>query len=698
MAGCVMFGIAVAALIVCFGQSIAADRAQERMEDSFRTAALITDELQRRIETILIPGTTYVDRRGNEVKTEDRLVEYEVLDQVMPENISQWVASLAEEYPELVETVADIGLASAYIPELTPDNYASYAPDTPLTFLNGKVSDSRSESREPSPFGVPYDYGMFEITLTKIQEPEELAVTDPETGEVTGSLGVTLILEGTIDRVLALQAGYPDCLGYTVTLYLNLPDLETAQALELELGQRYLVSGTHYYDLDWVLRNQIMADYEDREDRQVVVEAFLTENLRLYDQSILDKYESYGQTVYSVGYYVHDNEIISLDNKEYAMFRKVYLELDWADNYDVDPELYEIPNIVRLEGTAEDFLNSVEGQLWQETLEYLNITSNCFPVLAVEDVANVGDFIRGSARIVQGRAFTAGEAARGERLCVISEQVASASGLSVGDSISLRYYSVDRESPYQEFVEDGSGITNPAAYRFGRTTPFTGEAESYTIVGIYRCGGAWESVEDNLYAISPNTVFVPVNAVTCELSWADQGVFRTVVLHNDALRAFMIMADEAGYEDLFVYYDQGYNDVALSISEYRTMANRAMLVGGIIYGIILLVYLILFPAGLERDLILMDSVGAKRWERMGHVVLSSFGIVFAGTLLGCAGGALLWNRVVEELTKSAEVNLELSLDPLGFLQISVGQLLLVMVLVFLLSIWMTRPRTLAGRK
>ena len=377
---------------------------------------------------------------------------------------------------------------------------------------------------------------------------------------------------------------------------------------------------------------------------------------------------------------------------------KLALELDWVENHKVDSERYAVPNIVPIEGNAEDFLSSEEGTLWQETLGHLDVTAHCFPVLAVEDVLNVGEFLRGSTRIVSGRTFTPEESAEGERLCVISEQVAATSGVTVGDIITLRIYAVDRESPWQTFVEDGCGITNPAAYRFGRTTPFTGEAQEYTVVGIYRCGGAWASVEDNLYAISPNTVFVPKASVACKLSYADQGAFRTVVLHNDELRAFMEMADEAGYEDLFVYCDQGYNDVAQSIGEYRITAGRAMIVGSIIYGIILLLYLILFPAGLERNLILMDSMGATRPERMGHVTLSSFGILSAGTALGCILGALLWSRVVEKLTHSAEVSLELSLDPLGFVQIALGQLSLAMVLIWILSYWMTRPRTLAGRK
>lgn len=697
-AGCVMIGIAVAAQIVCFGQNIAADRAQKQMEESFRTAALLTDELQKEKVIRVDLENTYTDGWNFTVGSPEMMVEYTVRNPLMPEEISQWVASLAETHPELVETVADHGLASAYIPELMPDNYASYEPDVPMTFWNGKVSTSRSQGREPSPFGTPYDYGMFEITLTKIGQPEELVITDPETGEITEVLGATLILEGTIHRILALQPEYPDCLGYTVHLYLNLPDMKTAEQLDLELGRKYLVNGTHYYDLDWVLRHQIMDYYQQRQNREVHIESFDPENLRLYDQLILDKYINRGDPVYSVGYYMLGDELISLDNREYAMLRKVYLELDWVENHDVDPAQYQIPNIVPIDGIAEEFLSSEAGKLWQETLDDLKVTSHCFPVLAVEDVGNVGEFIRGSARIVQGRTFTPEESARGERLCIISEQVAAASGVSVGDTITLRTYAVDRENPWQGFLEDGCGITNPAAYRFGRTTPFTGEAREYTILGIYRCGGAWASVEDNLYAISPNTVFVPKASVAGELSYADQGAFRTVVLHNDALRDFMRMADEAGYEDLFVYYDQGYNDVTQSISEYRIIAGRAMIVGGIIYGIVILLYLILFPAGLERNLILMDSMGATRVERMGHVALSSFGILFTGTLLGCTGGALLWNQVVEELTRSAEVSLELHLEPMGFVQIAGGHLFLSMTLILTLSLWMTRPRTLAGRR
>ena len=106
------------------------------------------------------------------------------------------------------------------------------------------------------------------------------------------------------------------------------------------------------------------------------------------------------------------------------------------------------------------------------------------------------------AMLSEGRSFTQQEYDRGSRVCVISEALAAANGISVGDSISLGFYERDENIPYQPFAK----TANPSAAYYSPQLGFAAEEEAYEVVGIYRQKNAWTEDE---YAFTPNTIFVP---------------------------------------------------------------------------------------------------------------------------------------------------------------------------------------------
>ena len=675
LCGVLMTALAVAALTVCLGQMLAARSAEQKLADTFHTTALLTDAFQYEEDVIVFPDGT-----EHHVRTPIY---------VMPEEISAWVEQTAAEHPETVKLLADHGLASAYIPALTMDNYTDYPPDGRLTLSDGQLGVTRSSSgisaaAEPMPFGTPYDCAMFEITLTEVEEVQRFGRS-------------VLIMAGTIDKVIALHEGFPDPTGFTLRMSFRLP--EPGDVVP-EPGKRYLVYGTQYYDLDWALRHEVMDSFRVNQHITIQIDAFDSEDFHLYDDWTLEKYESYGTGSYTVGYYIHEGEHISISDVQYSQMRAVYLKLDSARNYGASESasVYEIPNIIHLDGTAEELLASPEGALWWETLEDMDVNYHAFPVLGVDKLGYVGEFARENARIVEGRDFTAEELASGARVCVISETVAHASGLQPGDTVSIRYYDPDRESPYQYFLESGLGTTNPAAYRYGSNTPFAGGPEEYTIVGLYRYSNAWASPASDPYAFTPNTIFVPKAAVTGEMSYAKQAVFRTVVLHNGTLPEFMAIAEDAGYEDLFVYSDQGYHAAAQSVAQYQIVAARAAVVGVLVYGIILVLFLFFFPLQQRKNIVIMAALGTDRSAMIGHILLDGFCILLLGTILGCVGGAVLWNAVIDVLMASAEVSLELELKAKGYAQIALGQLATAMFLTSFLAVPMTKIKSLTNRK
>ena len=219
---------------------------------------------------------------------------------------------------------------------------------------------------------------------------------------------------------------------------------------------------------------------------------------------------------------------------------------------------YRVPTMARLEGEAEDFLASEEGFLWRQALKEMEISNHGFPVLAVEKLGYQAAFVRGQTRIVEGRDFTEEERSGGSRVCILSESLAAANGLKVGDTIDLRYYGYDYNIAAQQ--ESMSRTSSPSAAIYSRREGFLAETEKYRIVGLYRQNNAWRNGDDP-YGFTPNTVFVPKASVSGEMMTKKGGVYYSIVLQNGKKYEFEELQREAGYPDLFLCTDQGYSQI-----------------------------------------------------------------------------------------------------------------------------------------
>src|SRR5699024_7722491 len=107
--------------------------------------------------------------------------------------------------------------------------------------------------------------------------------------------------------------------------------------------------------------------------------------------------------------------------------------------------------------TAEEFLTREAGELWKSALEDIQIQNHSFPMIGVEKLEYIPDFLRGTADIVQGRNFTQEELETGAKVCILSESLAQANGLEVGDTLSVQLFPEDVSLPGQ-FATD---VVNP---------------------------------------------------------------------------------------------------------------------------------------------------------------------------------------------------------------------------------------------
>lgn len=122
--GIVLLAAATAALIICVGQAVSAYDTEKTINESFTTIALPTMHYQYDASSV--------------VRTAQM---------ALPEDIQAWLDATIEARPELVKQVSKPGLASAYIPALTPENYTQH-----IITNDGY----EAHSWEPSPNGTPY--------------------------------------------------------------------------------------------------------------------------------------------------------------------------------------------------------------------------------------------------------------------------------------------------------------------------------------------------------------------------------------------------------------------------------------------------------------------------------------------------------------------------------------------------------------
>lgn len=695
--------IAIAVLCIGVGQSSAAINTVKTLDYNHTTVALPTAKFQ------------YSQSNGGYAAS---------FSVQLPEEIANWITQTATNYPGIVKSVSSPGLASAYASDLVLDNYTDHDYNE-LTFTN------ISYFLQPAPEGMPYSCAMLEIVLTEVGKPVQqyTSKTQADGTRIKVESSIRVSLEGTISSVIGLQEGYSNPTGFTAHITLILPDTAALDALNLVHGEKYLVFGMDYCDTDWQLRNQIETDDHYG---NIEVDQFDPNAISYLSAEQIEQNKAANPANYTVAYYNHNGKIIALDQYDIQKFRSITLtvedksalvEYTWTENEDgtltaellstrsyVDAngdtvictleeyqQRYAIPTIIHVSNNADSLLSSLDGIMWKAALEHIQINSHAFPVVGVEKLGYIADFARETVRIVSGRDFTQDELVSGERVCIVSETLAAQNNLSVGDSIALQYYLYDWSSPYQKFISDGRGVVNPSAYFYTSTTELTKEV-TYTVVGFYRQDNAWITAEDNLYSFTPNTIFVPQASVSGSMDYGNQAFFRTLVLKNGAIEQFQKLVVDAGYDGLFVYYDQGYSLIADSLRVYEDTAIRALTIGILGFCVLMTLYFLLFPFQQKKNIIIMDALGATRKTRIYHVVGSSLCILVPGTIIGIVISLCCWQLATDTLFSSTGIILQVDMNIAQLLLIGCAQFVIATLLSFAVAIQITKEQTLYRRK
>ena len=648
--------LASAMLVICVGQYTAAGLARANLDDRYDTVALLSDEY------------FWEKTPGGQAHSP-----------FLPEDIQSWVDNTLATRKDLVKEESYTQMYSAYIPGVAPDNFSQHE--------NGGYLDS--SNMEIIGAGYPYRCAMLEVTLTavgtEIMEKTKSYGT-PEEEMQTFRTSITLLCAGRIEKVLGLEQGFASPVGSTIALLIRCYDEEDLAAMELEPGNRYLVYGLDYTEMDAMSREMAVLNYYPLYDE------LFGENLEQVDCRMTVCNEI-------------DFPVICQEGDDFVLREDLRNKYIFADNqirYTQVPaeemtETYTIPTMVKLSGTGEAFLQEAEGQLWKETLEHMEINNHGFPVLAVDKLGYQVAFARGDSRITEGRDFTQEELTRESRVCIISENLAVGNGLSVGDTIPMQTYGYDPNIAVVQ-REIALGTRFPSAAIYSDVTGFTSQMEEYTIVGIYRQNNAWEN-QDDVYGLTPNVIFVPKGSISGDFRLGNQGIFYTLVLHNGKMTEFQKLQTQAGYPDLFICMDGGYTEIASGLDTYEGVAAKALYIGAGGSTVILLLFLVLCPLQQRKNLFLMGSLGTSPGGKIRHIFVSTMALMVPGVVLGVLTGALLWKQVATVLmgTMHVQIPMEANMAVLAPC-LAAGLVAAMAVLVLALAAAMSGSKGMMNRK
>lgn len=342
-----------------------------------------------------------------------------------------------------------------------------------------------------------------------------------------------------------------------------------------------------------------------------------------------------------------------------------------------------------LDGTTEEFL--AENPDWAERVTLLQMAQHTFPVLGTEALETMQYFVTGDAVMAEGRMFTREEYDSGARVCVISETLAQASGVKLGDTLSVsQYLAADSYAEGNYSIHDvpwGEEANEPAVGRAIIPDGLVTEDESFTVVGIYRLSRSWQ---DTAFAFTPNTIFFPQKAqitggyggtmvVERERNWTivytglgpesgvqwqgweerdmvrprgSYGVYMSVKLKNGTMARFRETIEKSVLADhQFLTFDQGFEEAQGSIHAVMASARKLFWLAAGGWTLLLMAYVVLNQSREKRNLGIMRSVGAMVTQTRMYLFLSGLIPALAGVALGTALTGTVASLVQDKLIR-----------------------------------------------
>ena len=208
-----------------------------------------------------------------------------------------------------------------------------------------------------------------------------------------------------------------------------------------------------------------------------------------------------------------------------------------------------IPFVSELNEPLESFWNTEVGKIWQNTIfESIDIHEHSVTLVGTDCLESIYAFNTGIATVTEGGMFEKGQYETGEKVCIVSRELAEKNGLKVGDALPFSLYA--SKYPYSN---PNTSISYTEGYQSQVGFTETGE---WRIVGIYE----HEYTPGGGYDLHPNLVFVPKGSTSVEYEVANYDypdLYMSILLPERGIENFRMDAEAEGYPGWFLCSDNG---------------------------------------------------------------------------------------------------------------------------------------------
>lgn len=551
-----------------------------------------------------------------------------------------------------------------------------------------------------------YDEVIFIATVTEIEpgwidDPYDLSFV--KLGEIECASGQSVMVE--IEEYLSVSEEL--CRIGTQwqkdTGYVDLTCLREADTKFLEVGGRYLFSGTYYRDS--------------------------------FNVNATPRYSPNGYSM------IDGDQMRSVSGLSY--------QSDFGEEETI-PRITTAtigdPFIARIDGTVEEFLADPAHAEWLRILEVQDMAQHSVPILGTESMESMYLFTNSKARIYEGRGITPEEYESGAKVCVISTTLAQNSGIAVGDTIPISQFwcytgSQDDNASTDTTPQDGR-LNNPTIGNVTTNTELMTRDEEFTVVGTYLLSSEWS---DNSYDFTPNTIFIPKKAqlgggfggfshggkvtytgsdgeeqtAICSSPDASWGVYHAVKLKNGTTEEFLKALVGTSLEGEYIITDQGYGSILGSIRAVSASSRQLFALVCLGWLLLLCLYTLLYQGQQRMTLGIMRSLGANAKAAQRYLMGGGMIVAASGVAVGSVVSLGLLSKVQELLYDAATVTVTLSsysptgpteqsfrelltqtqLPPAAILALAAAQIGLFVLFLYIHSRTLSRrtPRQLLGK-
>lgn len=350
----------------------------------------------------------------------------------------------------------------------------------------------------------------------------------------------------------------------------------------------------------------------------------------------------------------------------------------------------------KLDGSLEEFLADPANVRWAEQVEDWVLRQHSVPVIGTPALETFYVFMKNQASIVEGRMFTSKEYDAGSKVCILSDSLASRSGLSVGDTISLSQFLCTDENESTDTTYPDGYMNNPTIGSPIQMPEFVTEDEEFTIVGLYSLRDEWT---DTSYSITPNTVFIPQKAqiegtfggpnvekeqtvywelddgenitrgVSTEMGIVENGsfgIYLSIELVNGKMEDFLReISEDPVLKGQFHTVDQGLENAIKSIEALAASADKLMLLVGLGWLLLMILYVLLYQGGQRQNLGIMRSLGASPKTARKYLFGSGMTLAAFGVMLGSILSAVIFRVVQSKIAESTLAQVDKSAYSVG---------------------------------